>query len=156
MKVRNFTVLSQLLDTNKIRVGDNEYWTCACTYIAKVFLPVFRLLNLSILSPLTLSRALTSLTTMLLLPSCKILVSTLSWFKSFSTEREQRVRNEKSTSSWRKINGGLPQRTKLGPLLFAVYCKEGWNTTGREGWNSWTTPLHSKLSLVVLQVCFPW
>jgi hypothetical protein len=40
--------------------------------------------------------------------------------------------------------------------LFAVYCKEGWNTTGREGWNSWTTPLHSKLSLVVLQVCFPW
>ena len=29
-------------------------------------------------------------------------------------------RIENSYSSWRKTNGGLPQGTKLGPLLFAV------------------------------------
>jgi hypothetical protein len=30
------------------------------------------------------------------------------------------VRIENSYSSWKKTNGGLPQGTKLGPLLFAV------------------------------------
>ena len=44
----------------------------------------------------------------------------VQWIKSFLTEREQRVRIKKSTSSWKKTNGGLPQGTKLGPLLFAV------------------------------------
>ncbi|CAB3985219.1 Hypothetical predicted protein [Paramuricea clavata] len=44
----------------------------------------------------------------------------VQWIKSFLTEREQCVRIEKSTSSWRKTNGGLPQGTKLGPLMFAV------------------------------------
>ncbi len=44
----------------------------------------------------------------------------VQWIKSFLTEREQCVRIGKFTSSWKKINGGLPQGTKLGPLLFAV------------------------------------
>ena len=44
----------------------------------------------------------------------------VKWTKSFLTEREQCVRIEKCFSSWKKVNGGLPQGTKLGPLLFAV------------------------------------
>ncbi|CAB3992478.1 Hypothetical predicted protein [Paramuricea clavata] len=42
------------------------------------------------------------------------------WIKAFLSNREQCVRIENSYSSWKKTNGGLPQGTKLGPLLFAV------------------------------------
>ncbi|CAB3993754.1 Hypothetical predicted protein [Paramuricea clavata] len=42
------------------------------------------------------------------------------WIKAFLSNLEQCVRIENSYSSWKKTNGGLPQGTKLGPLLFAV------------------------------------
>ena len=42
------------------------------------------------------------------------------WIKSFLTDREQCVRMGNGKSSWKKIDGGLPQGTKLGPLLFAI------------------------------------
>ncbi len=44
----------------------------------------------------------------------------VQWIKSFLTEREQCVKIGKFTSSWKKINGNLPQGIKLVPLLFAV------------------------------------
>ena len=44
----------------------------------------------------------------------------IRWINSFFTNREQCVRINNSTSSWRSVNGGLPQGTKLGPILFAV------------------------------------
>ena len=42
------------------------------------------------------------------------------WIKSFLTDREQCVRMGNGKSPWKKINGRLPQGTKLGPLLFAI------------------------------------
>ena len=45
----------------------------------------------------------------------------VQWTKSFLTEKEQCVRIDKCFLSWKKVNGGLPQDTKLGPLLFAQY-----------------------------------
>lgn len=42
------------------------------------------------------------------------------WIKAFLTNREQYVRVGSYTSTWKKTNGGLPQGTNLGPLLFAV------------------------------------
>ena len=44
----------------------------------------------------------------------------IRWIKSFLTDREQCVRVGNCKSSWKKTNGGLPQGTKLGPLLFAI------------------------------------
>ena len=44
----------------------------------------------------------------------------IRWIKAFLSNREQCVRVGISNSSWKKTNGGLPQGTKLGPLLFAV------------------------------------
>ena len=44
----------------------------------------------------------------------------IRWIKAFLSNREQCVRVGISKSSWKKTNGGLPQGTKLGPLLFAV------------------------------------
>ncbi|CAB4013539.1 RNA-directed DNA polymerase from mobile element jockey [Paramuricea clavata] len=46
--------------------------------------------------------------------------SIIRWIKAFLCDREQCVRVGTSMSSWKKTNGGLPQGTKLGPLLFAV------------------------------------
>ena len=43
------------------------------------------------------------------------------WIKAFLSNREQCVRIGNSFSSWKKTNGGLPQGTKLGALLFAVH-----------------------------------
>ena len=44
----------------------------------------------------------------------------IRWIKAFLSNREQCVRVGISKSSWKKTNGGLPQGTKLGPLLFVV------------------------------------
>ena len=44
----------------------------------------------------------------------------IRWIKAFLSNREQCVRVGNSSSYWKKTNGGLPQGTKLGPLLFAV------------------------------------
>ena len=44
----------------------------------------------------------------------------IRWTRSFLTSREQCVKIGSSASSWKHVNGGLPQGTKLGPLLFAV------------------------------------
>ena len=54
----------------------------------------------------------------------------IRWIKSFLTSREQCVKIRSSTSSWKPVNGGLPQGTKLGPLLFAILVNsllQDWN-----------------------------
>ena len=42
------------------------------------------------------------------------------WIRDFLTNREQCVQIQPSCSSWKRIIGGLPQGTKLGPLPFAI------------------------------------
>ena len=44
----------------------------------------------------------------------------IQWIKAFLTDREQCVKIDLYQSSWRKTNGGLPQGTRLGPLLFSI------------------------------------
>ena len=54
----------------------------------------------------------------------------MRWIKSFLTSREQCVKIGLSTSSWKRVHGGLPQGTKLGPLLFAILVNsllQDWN-----------------------------
>ena len=42
------------------------------------------------------------------------------WVRSFLTNRVQAVRIGSSLSSWKQVNDGVPQGTKLGLTLFAV------------------------------------
>ncbi len=44
----------------------------------------------------------------------------ITWIKAFLTGRQQCVKVAMVSSSWKRMNGGLPQGTKLGPILFAI------------------------------------
>ena len=48
----------------------------------------------------------------------------LAWITAFLCERSQFVRIGTHSSTLQYINGGIPQGTKLGPLLFAVKVNE--------------------------------
>ena len=48
----------------------------------------------------------------------------LGWIAAFLFERSQFVRIGTHTSTLRYNNGGIPQGTKLGPLLFAVMVND--------------------------------
>ena len=45
----------------------------------------------------------------------------LAWFKSYLSDRRQRVVIPGATSDWASIRAGVPQGSILGPLLFLVY-----------------------------------
>jgi len=49
------------------------------------------------------------------IPNCR-----LQWFGSFLSCRRQRVKVNCHVSSWKSLNGSMPQGSRLGPLSFIV------------------------------------
>jgi len=45
----------------------------------------------------------------------------LTWFTNYLSNCLQWVKLNGSTSSWKNVQGGIPQGSALGPLLFLVY-----------------------------------
>ena len=44
----------------------------------------------------------------------------LDWIANFLTDRQKRTRVGQFFSEWKFLNAGVPQGTKLGPLLFLI------------------------------------
>jgi len=50
--------------------------------------------------------------------------SLLLWFRSYLSNRQQRVRAKRCQSSWKPLMGGMPQGSWLGPLSFLVLIND--------------------------------
>ena len=48
----------------------------------------------------------------------------LEWFRSYLSDRKQKVMYKNLLSSRNTINAGVPQEPPLGPLLFLIYVND--------------------------------
>ena len=58
------------------------------------------------------------------LHSCNLHPCLVSWIAAFLQGRSQSVRIGSDSSNIRSLNGGIPQGTKLGPVLFSVMVND--------------------------------
>ena len=58
----------------------------------------------------------------------------MKWIASFLTERQQRVRYKGCLSNWETLSGGVPQGTKLGPVIFLACVNNALDCSHNKCW----------------------
>ena len=54
--------------------------------------------------------------------------SLVSWISDFLTNRQQCVRYGKDLSKWTTTHAGVPQGSKLGPVIFLAVINDAWTS----------------------------
>ena len=72
------------------------------------------------------------------------------WIKAFLTNREHCVKIDSHQSPWTRVNGGLPQGTRLGPLVNPLL--KDW--IGRLKFVDDTTALEISIMLLIVDEIF--
>ncbi len=66
----------------------------------------------------------------------------LKWISAFLNQRQQQVKIGSTTSAWATLKGGVPQGTKLGPVLFIIMINDLTTTCPSFKYVDDTTLLH--------------
>ena len=60
--------------------------------------------------------------------------ATVQWIVNFLTKRKQRVKYKQNFSDWQTLSCGVPQGTKLGPVIFLACINNAASSTRGSCW----------------------